>query len=244
MIEVRNDVMRQTNGKQVPWDSSSLTGRFFFRIEGTITVAPEGASPGAPATAPVDPKALELAVWQAIRDTNDRAAFEQFLSDFPSGVFASAARSRIAALRAPVVETPARAPSTAERSEACASPAAIDDDFSASVRTVGIGHGVQFTKGPNGGAGVSPPRAKPHSGPATNSVWISAQPEEHMTRVMKQGDFRPMAKNREAMADLHAILESRRDDYARAEARLDTSGATEQQSLARLLRLVAPWMKG
>jgi XRE family aerobic/anaerobic benzoate catabolism transcriptional regulator len=78
----------------------------------------------------------------------------------------------------------------------------------------------------------------------THTVWISAQPEEHMSRVMKQGDFRPMAKNREAMADLHAILESRRADYARAETTLDTSGATVQQSFAKLARLVAPWMKG
>jgi XRE family aerobic/anaerobic benzoate catabolism transcriptional regulator len=78
----------------------------------------------------------------------------------------------------------------------------------------------------------------------THTVWISAQPDEHMGRVMKQGDFRPMAKNREAMADLHAILESRRADYARAETTLDTSGATVQQSFAKLARLVAPWMKG
>ena len=77
----------------------------------------------------------------------------------------------------------------------------------------------------------------------THTVWISAQPEEHMGRVMKQGDFRPMAKNREAMADLHAILESRRADYARAELNLDTSGATVQQSFAKLTRLVAPWMR-
>ena len=78
----------------------------------------------------------------------------------------------------------------------------------------------------------------------THTVWISAQPEEHMSRVMKQGDFRPMAKNREAMADLHAILESRRADYARAETTLDTSGATVQQSFVKLTKLVAPWMKG
>ncbi|MBX9829581.1 MAG: helix-turn-helix transcriptional regulator [Xanthobacteraceae bacterium] len=78
----------------------------------------------------------------------------------------------------------------------------------------------------------------------THTVWISAQPEEHMSRVMKQGDFRPMAKNREAMADLHAILESRRADYARAETALDTSGATVQQSFVKLTKLVAPWMKG
>jgi XRE family transcriptional regulator, aerobic/anaerobic benzoate catabolism transcriptional regulator len=77
----------------------------------------------------------------------------------------------------------------------------------------------------------------------THTVWISAQPEEHMGRVMKQGDFRPMAKNREAMADLHAILESRRADYARAELNLDTSGATVQQSFAKLTKLVAPWVR-
>jgi len=78
----------------------------------------------------------------------------------------------------------------------------------------------------------------------THTVWIAARPEEHMSRVMKQGDFRPMARNREAMADLHAILEARRGDYARAEATLDTSGATAQQSFAKLSKLVAPWIKG
>jgi len=65
-----------------------------------------------------------------------------------------------------------------------------------------------------------------------------------MSRVMKQGDFRPMARNREAMADLHAILEARRVDYARAEVTLDTSEASIQQSFAKLVKLVAPWTKG
>lgn len=77
----------------------------------------------------------------------------------------------------------------------------------------------------------------------THTVWISAQPEEHMNRVMKQGDFRPMARNREAMADLHAILEARRGDYARAEATLDTSDASIAQSLSKLQKIVAPWSK-
>ncbi len=49
-----------------------------------------------------------------------------------------------------------------------------------------------------------------------HTVWIKARPEEHMSRVMAQGDFRPMAQNRAAMADLVAILEARRADYARA----------------------------
>jgi shikimate kinase len=82
----------------------------------------------------------------------------------------------------------------------------------------------------------------------THTVWIKARPDDHMSRVMAQGDFRPMARNREAkaneaMADLVAILEARRADYARAEAELDTSGDTIEQSFGKLLRLVSPWLR-
>ena len=76
----------------------------------------------------------------------------------------------------------------------------------------------------------------------THTVWIKARPEEHMGRVMAQGDFRPMAHNREAMADLVAILDARCGDYARAEAVLDTSGDTVEQSAERLTRIVASFM--
>ncbi len=81
----------------------------------------------------------------------------------------------------------------------------------------------------------------------THTVWIKARPEDHMSRVMAQGDFRPMARSRQAgskdamsdtaMADLVAILEARRADYARAEAELDTSADTVEQSFAKLLRI-------
>jgi XRE family aerobic/anaerobic benzoate catabolism transcriptional regulator len=71
----------------------------------------------------------------------------------------------------------------------------------------------------------------------SHTIWIKARPEEHMSRVMAQGDFRPMAQNREAMADLVAILEARGPDYARAQAQLDTSGEAVEQSFAKLLRI-------
>ena len=71
-----------------------------------------------------------------------------------------------------------------------------------------------------------------------HTIWIKARPEDHMSRVMAQGDFRPMAQNREAMADLVAILDARRADYARAEAELDTSSDAVEQSFAKLLRVV------
>jgi len=78
----------------------------------------------------------------------------------------------------------------------------------------------------------------------THSIWVKARPDEHMGRVIEQGDFRPMAQNREAMADLLAILEARRDDYARAENELDTSGESLDESFARLVKLVAPYANG
>jgi XRE family aerobic/anaerobic benzoate catabolism transcriptional regulator len=71
-----------------------------------------------------------------------------------------------------------------------------------------------------------------------HTIWIKARPQEHMSRVMAQGDFRPMAQNRQAMGDLVAILEARRADYARAEAEVDTSGDAVEQSFAKLLRIV------
>jgi len=74
----------------------------------------------------------------------------------------------------------------------------------------------------------------------TTTVWLKARPDEHMSRVIEQGDFRPMAQNREAMADLVAILEARGADYARADAELDTSGDSIEQSFAKLLQTVTP----
>ena len=76
----------------------------------------------------------------------------------------------------------------------------------------------------------------------THTVWIKARPDEHMARVMEQGDFRPMAQNREAMADLRAILEARGGDYARAQATLDTAGRKVDASFAQLSKLVAPYV--
>ncbi len=78
----------------------------------------------------------------------------------------------------------------------------------------------------------------------THTVWIKARPDEHMSRVMEQGDFRPMAKNREAMGDLVAILEARRADYARAQVELDTSGETVERSFEKLREIVARYVNG
>jgi XRE family aerobic/anaerobic benzoate catabolism transcriptional regulator len=65
-------------------------------------------------------------------------------------------------------------------------------------------------------------------------VWLQAPPAEHMRRVMAQGDFRPMAHNREAMNDLNAILDARASSYGRSHARLDTAGKSVEACVAEL----------
>jgi XRE family aerobic/anaerobic benzoate catabolism transcriptional regulator len=66
-------------------------------------------------------------------------------------------------------------------------------------------------------------------------VWLSAAPDEHMSRVLAQGDLRPMADGPQAMDDLKAILESRTPLYAKANAVVNTGGKSEAQAFAALL---------
>jgi XRE family aerobic/anaerobic benzoate catabolism transcriptional regulator len=70
------------------------------------------------------------------------------------------------------------------------------------------------------------------------TIWVRARPEEHMARVIAQGDMRPMAGHSEAMGDLKKILAARESLYGQADTELSTSGQTVQQSLSALKRLV------
>lgn len=71
-----------------------------------------------------------------------------------------------------------------------------------------------------------------------HTIWIKADPEEHMARVRAQGDIRPMQGQPEAMQQLRALLDTRREAYGRALAALDTSGKTVDVSKAELLDLI------
>jgi XRE family aerobic/anaerobic benzoate catabolism transcriptional regulator len=72
------------------------------------------------------------------------------------------------------------------------------------------------------------------------TIWVKAEPEEHMARVRGQGDLRPMADDRSAMDELRTILRSREPLYARASAVVDTAGLTVDEAAARLSEAVAP----
>ena len=70
------------------------------------------------------------------------------------------------------------------------------------------------------------------------TVWVKAKPEEHMARVVAQGDTRPMAGHAEAMKDLRNILAAREPLYAKADATLDTSGRSVEESVEALQQLL------
>ena len=70
------------------------------------------------------------------------------------------------------------------------------------------------------------------------TVWLRASPEDHMQRVIAQGDLRPMSGNREAMEDLKRILAGREAFYAKADANLSTSGKTLPRAFEALRELV------
>ena len=71
-----------------------------------------------------------------------------------------------------------------------------------------------------------------------HTIWLRAEPEEHMLRVRAQGDERPMTGNPDAMKDLRNILTSRESLYSRAEAQLNTSNVKLEASLQELLRVI------
>jgi carboxyl-terminal processing protease len=94
--EVRADVMSATKGKQVPWDSSSLTAPYYF-------VAPadkEIVQPMPFVTAGVDPKTIELTFWEAIKDSKSPDDFQAYLEKYPQGDFAGLAKIRVKQLGA------------------------------------------------------------------------------------------------------------------------------------------------
>jgi hypothetical protein len=88
--EVRNGVMNETKGRQIPWESSSLRGEFAFR-------------PGTPVPpAPVDAAALELSFWDSVKASNNPGELRAYLEQYPGGKFSPLAKSRLEVLLASI----------------------------------------------------------------------------------------------------------------------------------------------
>jgi XRE family transcriptional regulator, aerobic/anaerobic benzoate catabolism transcriptional regulator len=97
-----------------------------------------------------------------------------------------------------------------------------------------LAHHSAFVLAAGGGIVAEPPTYERLLA-CCHTVWLTASPDEHMSRVIEQGDLRPMADNREAMADLRRILAVRGPLYARADATVDTAGRSIEASFQGLL---------
>jgi XRE family transcriptional regulator, aerobic/anaerobic benzoate catabolism transcriptional regulator len=71
------------------------------------------------------------------------------------------------------------------------------------------------------------------------TVWLKASPEEHLARVTRQGDTRPMRGNPTALEHLKVLLLAREPEYARADAVIDTSGRSIEDCFAELETIAA-----
>jgi XRE family aerobic/anaerobic benzoate catabolism transcriptional regulator len=75
-----------------------------------------------------------------------------------------------------------------------------------------------------------------------HTVWLRATPEEHMDRVLAQGDRRPMAGDPHAMAALRDILDARNAQYERADATIDTAHRSIDDCTRELIDVIRPWV--
>lgn len=66
------------------------------------------------------------------------------------------------------------------------------------------------------------------------TVWLKAAPHEHLQRVIRQGDMRPMRETPEALDHLKALLKQREQEYARADCALDTTGRAPEDCVREL----------
>jgi XRE family transcriptional regulator, aerobic/anaerobic benzoate catabolism transcriptional regulator len=72
------------------------------------------------------------------------------------------------------------------------------------------------------------------------SVWLQAEPQDHLQRVQAQGDTRPMAASKEALDDLKSILAGRAAFYSKADIALNTSAQSLSETFERLKTLLLP----
>jgi hypothetical protein len=164
LISVRNEVMNETGGRQVPWEHSALSKRFYFiapdaaPVAATAAAAPVASTPDASRSAAAssdknDPGA-EIAFWDSVTDSNSIPKLRSYLERYPNGAFArvaelkiediesrtGAAPSQARATPAPEVKTaaPAAAPATPAPEVKAATPSPAPADPAPEVKTAAL----------------------------------------------------------------------------------------------------------
>ncbi len=92
---VRIEVMTRTLDEQVPWESSSLTGDFYF-VEGATGAKPDVQVASQPTSVPT----VEIEYWKSIATSNDAKLYQTYIDQYPAGLFKSIAEQHVASLNA------------------------------------------------------------------------------------------------------------------------------------------------
>ena len=93
LIDVRNDVRKVTDNKQVPWEHSALTGRFYFNQPA------QSSMPEASTQMPRVRLSEAAEAWAAAKDTTSIAVLEEYVARYRDTFYAQLAQARIAELR-------------------------------------------------------------------------------------------------------------------------------------------------
>jgi hypothetical protein len=104
LIAVRNDVLRATDGRQVPWEHTSLTGQVYLNTgQRPATLASVRPPPPNPANYTSQ---VELSYWDTVKDSRSPALIQSYLDQYPNGSFASLARAMLQELRSSSAAAP------------------------------------------------------------------------------------------------------------------------------------------
>ena len=93
----RRKVLALTKGKQTPWESSSLTGVFYFKQK-PANLEENARRAGELASGLTTLQLQEVIAWRKVQNTKDAAQYRRFIEDFPNGMFAELAQIKLKAL--------------------------------------------------------------------------------------------------------------------------------------------------
>jgi uncharacterized caspase-like protein len=153
--QVRVGVRNRSQGKQTPWESSSLEGDFYFIQPGDNKTKVVERVEAPVATA--DVSSIELKFWESIEKSNDPKDFEAYIKKYPNGNFVELANNRVKSLEAAKKDA---APNPTGAAPASSSPNSSSRDEQPQMLVFKLKHDIQFGDDHDGTISISPQQIK------------------------------------------------------------------------------------